>query len=294
MEGIKSNTSYNKTCYGIKDLDSEFYIDSKSSRYNYTQSKYYSLRPNFKYKKIFQSTQNNPTSFNKNFLDRIINSKSNRNDLFSMDKNNNKYISVKNFSIARKFYPSYLKKRIINEFKTDNKNLTSATSTTDFKNSKSNSEKSKITKKFKSGQKKPKTFLKKNMSTERNNELSSTDKNLSYYYPNLFNISHNKIKNINSLMKNDFSVSRFFFNRINGSNYDNEIRRFKVTIKPKAIANTDENNNKEENKMFTEKIYNIDVLKNVRFNFKDSIERSKYKDFLNSFNTTRNIKINKV
>ena len=50
MEGIKSNTSYNKTCYGIKDLDSEFYIDSKSSRYNYTQSKYYSLRPNFKYK----------------------------------------------------------------------------------------------------------------------------------------------------------------------------------------------------------------------------------------------------
>ena len=301
MEAIKSNTSYNKSTFEIKDLGSEFYTDSRSTRYNYSQDKsYYCIRPNLIDKKLFQLTYNNPVSFNKNFFDKIYNSKTYRNDdFFSINKNNNKnkYISVKNFITARKYYPSYLKNRILNEIKNNNSNMTSGTETIDLKNLNRNLGKYKIKKKIKIGNKNANLYQKRYMSTERNNELSSTDKNLSYYYPNLFNISHNKIKNINSLMKNEFNISHFLFKRINDSNYNKEIRQFQVTIKPKSETKNNDNSNgkkKEENKLFTEKVYNFDILKNIRLNFKNSIERAKYKDFIRTFNTTRNIEINKV
>ena len=295
MEGIKSSTSYNKSSNEIKDVDSEFYSDSKSPRYNYSQGKNYSLHPNFRNQKIFQSTHNNLTSFNKNFLD-SISSKTNRSDNFKIYRhnNNNKYISIKNYSIARKFWPSHLRNRIANEIKRNHTNLPIETKTIDFKSLYSHSDKFKIKKKFKITPKKSNSFPKKYISTERNNErnndLSTTGKILSYYYPNLFNISHNKIKNLSYLMKNDFSMSHYLFKKLSDLNYNNEIRKFKVTSKPKDKIE----NGKNGNKILTEKVYNFNILRNVRLSFKDSIERAKYKIFLNSFNTTKNIEINKI
>ena len=42
--------------------------------------------------------------------------------------------------------------------------------------------------------------------------------------------------------------------------------------------------------IFIEKVYTFDILKNLRFNFKNIIEKGKHKAFINSFYITRNLK----
>ena len=118
-------------------------------------------------------------------------------------------------------------------------------------------------------------------------KTTSSNNNLSYYFPNLFNVPYNRLfspeKNINT--------SKFLFKNLKELNYDEEIKNLSL-IKKKKTKNisTEEKNNRKP--IFIEKVYNFDILKNLRFNFKNSIEKGKYKNFINSFYISRNLQFN--
>ena len=46
----------------------------------------------------------------------------------------------------------------------------------------------------------------------------------------------------------------------------------------------------QNNPVFIEKLYNSDVLKNLRFGFKNPVEKSKFKNLIKSFYTAKNLK----
>ena len=51
-------------------------------------------------------------------------------------------------------------------------------------------------------------------------------------------------------------------------------------------------NNDKIEPIFIEKVYTINILKNLRFNFQNIVEKGKHKNFINSFYIARNLKFN--
>ena len=123
---------------------------------------------------------------------------------------------------------------------------------------------------------------------------------LYYYYPNLFNVPNNRI-----MSPHKINPSKFLIAPLPTTSFNEEVKSLKVTqIKNqnesynnsigKSLYSsiiTSKDNEKQNNPVFLEKLYSIDVLKNLRFGFKNSIERGKYKNFIKSFYTARNLKL---
>ncbi len=127
---------------------------------------------------------------------------------------------------------------------------------------------------------------KKNYSTQYNKTTSSNN-NLSYCYPNLFNVPYNRLLS----PENNINKSNFFFKNLKALNYDEEIKTFTIKKNNNSKCNDKKpNNNKKP--IFIEKIYNFDILKNLRFAFKSPIEKGKLKHYTNDFNITKNIQFN--
>jgi len=137
-----------------------------------------------------------------------------------------------------------------------------------------------------------KLFKKTNFSTQAN-KTNSTINNLSYYFPNLFNAPYNKI----SSPYKKLNTSRFFFKNLKELKYDENVKNLSL-IKKNNMMNKAENLSKSKiNKekigpIFIEKVYTINILKNLRFNFQNLVEKGKHKNFINSFYITRNLKFN--
>ena len=70
-------------------------------------------------------------------------------------------------------------------------------------------------------------------------------------------------------------------------NKDNE----KETSLHSSIISKEKENKEKENPVFIEKSTNIDILRNLRFGFKNSIEKSKYSNLIKSFYTAKNLKL---
>ena len=141
---------------------------------------------------------------------------------------------------------------------------------------------------------KPRILNKKNYSNDFK-KTTSTNNNLSYYFPNLFNFSYSKIispdKNLDKstfLFKNlkelNFdeeitdvsSIKNNFFNKFNNGFFLSEINNSSIKNKP----------------IFIEREFTYDILKNLRFKFKGPFEKGKFKNYVNSFNKTTNLKFN--
>ena len=131
-----------------------------------------------------------------------------------------------------------------------------------------------------------------NFSTQVN-KTNSTINNLSYYFPKLFNVPFNKIS---SPCKN-LNTSRFFFKNLKELKYDENVKNLSLIKKNNIISNDDnlsksKISNERFGPIFTEKVYTINILKNLRFNFQNLVEKGKHKNFINSFYITRNLKFN--
>lgn len=137
-----------------------------------------------------------------------------------------------------------------------------------------------------------KVLKKTNFSTQAN-KTNSTINNLSYYFPNLFNVPYNKISSPNKKL----NTSRFFFKNLKELKYDENVKNLSL-IKKNNIMNDVDNlskskiNNEKIGPIFIEKVYTINILKNLRFNFQNLVEKGKHKNFINSFYITRNLKFN--
>ena len=137
-----------------------------------------------------------------------------------------------------------------------------------------------------------------NFSSENKKEMSPNNY-LYYYFPNLFNVPNNRIvgpQNLNS--------SKFFVAPLPPLSFKEEVKNLQVfpvfkrnkenTKTPCISIISDYKENKEnkeqKNPVFIEKLYKIDVLKNLRFGFKNSVEKSKYCNLIKSFYTAKNLK----
>ena len=145
--------------------------------------------------------------------------------------------------------------------------------------------------------KKPKIYI--NYPSETKKEMSPNNY-LYYYFPNLFNVPNNRIvgpKNLNS--------SKFFASPLPTLSFNEEVKNLKVpqirnnknNENGKSICSYLDTKDKEKedekqknNPIFLEKLYSIDVLKNIRFGFKNSVERGKFNNLIKSFYTARNLK----
>lgn len=144
--------------------------------------------------------------------------------------------------------------------------------------------------------KKPKIYI--NYPSETKKEIPPNNY-LYYYFPNLFNVPNNRIvgpKNLNS--------SKFFAAPLPTLSFNEEVKNLKISRignknneNGKSIYSSLDTNNKEKedekkknNPIFLEKLYSIDVLKNIRFGFKNSVERGKFNNLIKSFYTARNLK----
>ena len=133
---------------------------------------------------------------------------------------------------------------------------------------------------------------KRNNTIQVENKINSKNNNLSYYFPNLFNVTYNKTpeKNLN--------LSKFFSKNLKDLKYYEILKNLtlirKNNTQNKNILNSSESKiNRERNEpIFIEKVYTFDILKNLRFNFKNMVEKGKHKNFINSFYITRNLKFN--
>ena len=135
--------------------------------------------------------------------------------------------------------------------------------------------------------KKTKKYI--NYPSETKKEMSPNNY-LYYYFPNLFNVPNNRIvgpKNLNS--------SKFFAAPLPTLSFKEEVKNLKIF----RINNNKNNENKnsiyssiitggaekdkenETHPVFLEKLYSIDVLKNIRFGFKNSVEKGKFNNLIN-------------
>lgn len=143
---------------------------------------------------------------------------------------------------------------------------------------------------------KNKTFRKRyhKFTIQENNKKNTANSNLCYYFPNLFNVPYNKI----SSPDKNLNLSKFFTKNLKDLKYNENIKNLslirKNNTRNKSIFNSSESKfNKEKYEpIFIEKVYTFDILKNLRFNFKNTVEKGKHKNFINSFYITRNIKFN--
>jgi hypothetical protein len=128
---------------------------------------------------------------------------------------------------------------------------------------------------------------KKNYSTQYTKTTSSNN-NLSYYYPKLFNVPYNRLLPPD----NNINTSTFFFKNLKALNYDEEIKSFTVKKNNNNKKKIDKIIDNKKKPIFIEKIYNFDILKNLRFTFKNPIEKGKLKNFINDFYITKNLEFN--
>ena len=119
---------------------------------------------------------------------------------------------------------------------------------------------------------------------------------LYFYFPNLFNVPNNRIVGPEHL-----NSSKFLTAPLPTLSFKEEVKNLKVSrLKNKnneigknmgsSIISDTKEKKSQKNPFFIEKFYNIDVLKNVRFGFKNSIEKSKYKNLIKAFCTAKNLK----
>ena len=136
-------------------------------------------------------------------------------------------------------------------------------------------------------------LLKKSYFSTQANKTNSTINNLSYYFPNLFNVPYNKI----SSPYKKLNTSRFFFKNLKELKYDENVKNLSLIKKSNIMSKVDnisknKINNERIGPIFIEKVYTINILKNLRFNFQNIVEKGKHKNFINSFYITRNLKFN--
>ena len=132
-----------------------------------------------------------------------------------------------------------------------------------------------------------------NCSTENRKERHPNNY-LYFYFPNLFNNPNNRI------VDPKLNSSKFLVAPLPTLSFNEEVKNLKVTkIKNKNNENgksmyssiISNNKSKEQNNpVFIEKLYNIDVLKNLRFGFKNPVEKSKFRNLIKSFYTAKNLK----
>ena len=149
---------------------------------------------------------------------------------------------------------------------------------------------------------------KKMLKTKKNFNFSGEAKKemfpnnyLYYYFPNLFNVPNNRI-----MTQTKINPSKYLIAPVPTQCFNEEVKSLKVShIKNQTdnnnylngsnfyssiITNNKDNEKQQNNPVFLEKLYSIDVLKNLRFGFKNPVEKGKYKNFINAFNTSRNLK----
>ncbi len=134
--------------------------------------------------------------------------------------------------------------------------------------------------------KKTKIVRKMNHSTDYKKTIP-TISHLIYYYPNLYNFPYNR----KLLPKLGLYESKILFKNLKELNYNDQVRKLKL-IK-RNNTNNDSCCTKTNEPLFIEETFTCDLLKNVRFNFKNSTEKQKFKHYLKSFNTAVNLKFNK-
>ena len=124
-----------------------------------------------------------------------------------------------------------------------------------------------------------KILKKSNLSTQ-DNKINSTNNNLSYYFPNLFNVSYNKI----SSPYKKLITSRFFFKNLKELKYDENVKNLSLVKKNNIMNNDNLSKSKISNEnigpIFIEKVYTFNILKNLRFNFQNLVEKGKHKNFI--------------
>lgn len=134
-----------------------------------------------------------------------------------------------------------------------------------------------------------------NFSCENKKEIPSNNY-LYYYFPNLFNVPNNRVIGPQKL-----NSSKFFVSPLPSLEFKEEVNNLKVYPfinrnfeNVKTMSSSIISNNKEtkstKHPLFIEKLYNIDVLKNLRFGFKNSVEKGKYNNLIKSFYTAKNLK----
>ena len=136
---------------------------------------------------------------------------------------------------------------------------------------------------------KSKVLIKKNYNNEYK-KINSTNNNLNYYFPKLFNVPNNKILSPDK----NLDKSNFLFKNLKELNYEKEIRNLNL-IKNNRLFMSEIKNNHIKNRndpIFIERVFTYDILKNLRFKFKSPIEKGKFQKYINSFNTTINLKFN--
>ena len=139
---------------------------------------------------------------------------------------------------------------------------------------------------------KHKFYRKKNNSTQVN-KTNSSNNNLSYYFPKLFNVPYNKIVSPDKYL----NTSRYFFKNLKELNYDENVKNLALLKKNNTISQNINISKSKFNKIktepiFIEQVYSLNILKNLRFGFKNLVEKGKNKNFINSFYITRNLKFN--
>ena len=123
---------------------------------------------------------------------------------------------------------------------------------------------------------------------------------LYFYFPNLFNVPNNRI-----MSQTRIDPSKYLIAPIPTKSFDEEVKSLKISrLKNQnvndstkgnssyssIITNSKGNKRQKNNPVFIEKSYSFDILKNLRFGFKNSVEQGKFRNFINSFYTSRNLK----
>ena len=138
-----------------------------------------------------------------------------------------------------------------------------------------------------------------NFSSEGKKEMFPNNY-LYYYFPNLFNVPNNRI-----MSQTRIDPSKYLIAPIPTKSFDEEVKSLKVSqlnnqndndyvkgnsLYSSIITNNKDNEKQQNNPVFIEKSYSFDILKNLRFGFKNSVEKGKFRNFINSFCTSRNLK----
>ena len=116
--------------------------------------------------------------------------------------------------------------------------------------------------------------------------------NLYYYFPNLFNVPNNRI-----MSQTRIDPSKYLIAPIPTKSFDEEVKSLKVSqlnnqndndyvkgnsLYSSIITNNKDNEKQQNNPVFIEKSYSFDILKNLRFGFKNSVEKGKFRNFINN------------
>lgn len=254
-------------------------------------NKNFSIKPKRYYNTNYNlSSSNNKQAYSyRNFRPKRINISKDNEIITSNDDQSSLF---KTYSTSNRFFLTY--KKLKKSIKPNNNDITQNCRNT--KNIAIKIINDYFKPKTERGTKKKKEIVRNNFRRKMNysnvyNKTTSSNNNLSYYFPNLFNLNNNKILS----PEKHLNKSKFLFKNLNDFNFNEEIKNLSLINKSeKNFCSSKIKNNDSEIRepLFIEKIYAFDILKNVRFKFKNSIEKSKYRDYINSFNKAINLKFN--